>query len=346
MTDSPWYPESPPRRPRSCCGVTLGQPHPSGNRTGVGSHAPNVDGMRLSIWPLTPQSWSDLLAAVHHADRTGWDGAYVADHFMGDGGEFGAETTPWLEATATVPALLTSTKRLRVGTLVLGSTYRHPAVLANWAASVDQLSGGRLVLGVGAGWQRNEHDQYGIELPKPGPLLRRFEEYCQVLNGLLRDELTTIDGEWFQLDDARCEPKPAQTEMPLLIGAKRDRMLRVVARHADQWNMWGLPETIAERAAELDRACAEVGRDPTDITRSAQVLVRLTDDAETGRSFIESSAPRAAFAGTAAQFAEVVGRWAEVGVSEVIVPDSALGTGSERLDAMDGLLAAVRATAA
>ncbi len=296
--------------------------------------------MRLSIWPLSPQPFVDLSATVRHADRTGWDSAYVADHFMGDGGEFGAEETPWLEATATISALLATTERIRVGSLVLGSTYRHPAVLANWAATTDQLSDGRLILGVGAGWQRNEHDQYGLELPPPGPLLRRFDEYCRALNGLLRDERTTIDGEFFQLDEALCEPKPRQDRLPLLVGGKRDRMLRVVARHADQWNMWGLPAVIAERSAALDAACAEVGRDPAEIVRSAQALVRLTDDPDEARAFVSSVAPRAAFAGTADQFASVVEEWADAGVGEVIVPDSGLGSGPERLEAMDALLAA------
>ena len=242
-----------------------------------------------------------------------------------------------------MPALLASTKRLHVGTLVLGSTYRHPAVLANWAATTDQLSRGRLVLGVGAGWQRNEHDQYGLELPAPGPLLRRFDEYCHVLNGLLRDGRTSFAGTWFQLDDALCEPKPHQERLPLLIGGKRDRMLRVVARHADRWNMWGLPDVIAERSAALDHACAEIGRDPVEIERTAQALVLLTDDDDAARSFVEASAPRAAFAGTAEQFAELAAGWASVGVDEVIVPDTALGTGARRLEAMDAILAAVRA---
>jgi alkanesulfonate monooxygenase SsuD/methylene tetrahydromethanopterin reductase-like flavin-dependent oxidoreductase (luciferase family) len=302
--------------------------------------------MRLAIWPLTPQPWSEVAATVHHAERTGWDGAYVADHFMGDGGEFGAEETPWLEATATISALLALTERLRVGSLVLGSTYRHPAVLANWAATADQVSGGRLVLGVGAGWQQNEHEQYGLELPGAAPLVRRFDEYCQVLTGLLREDRTTVDGEFFQLDAALCEPKPVQARLPLLIGGKRDRMLRLVARHADQWNMWGLPPVIAERSAVLDQACAVIDRDPADIVRSAQALVLLTDDAALGTSFVDAVAPRAAFAGTADRFAELVQRWADVGVGEVVVPDSALGSRAHRLEAMDALLAAVRSTEA
>ena len=105
-------------------------------------------------------------------------------------------------------------------------------------------------------------------------------------------------GDFFQLADAVCEPKPQQDHLPLLIGGKRDRMLRIVARHADQWNMWGLPDVIAERGAELDRACSELGRDPAEIVRSAQALVRITDDPVASRAFVDSVSPRAAFAGT------------------------------------------------
>ena len=235
--------------------------------------------MRFSIWPTLGQPWADVLEVTRHAEASGWDGVYVADHFMGDaGGNFGAVESPMLEATAALPALAMATDRLRLGTLVLGNTYRHPAVLANWAATVDQLSGGRVLLGVGAGWQENEHAQYGIRLPPPGERIARFEEACHVWNGLLRQPATTFTGTYYQLTDAICEPKPVQTPLPLLIGGKGDRMLGVVARHADEWNMWGLADVIAERAAVLDRRCEAIGRDPATIKRSAQALVLLTDE--------------------------------------------------------------------
>lgn len=131
--------------------------------------------MRFSIWPSLQQPWSDVLEVARHAEATGWDGVYVADHFMGSGGDFGPDTTPTHEATASLAALAAVTERVRLGTLVLGNTYRHPAVVANWAATVDHVSGGRLLLGIGAGWQENEHQQYGIELPPPRERLDRFE---------------------------------------------------------------------------------------------------------------------------------------------------------------------------
>ncbi len=297
--------------------------------------------MRFSVWPNVSQPWSDVLEIVRHAEATGWDGVYVADHFMGSGGEFGPDLTPNLEATGVLAGLATVTDRVRLGSLVFGNTYRHPAVLAKWAATVDHLSGGRLLLGIGAGWQENEHEQYGIDLPAPRERLDRFEEACQVIRGLLTQERTDVDGEHYRLTGACAEPKPVQARLPMLIGGKGDRMMGIVARHADEWNMWGLPETIAERTAVLERRCEAIGRDPGEIARSAQALVRLTDDPKAADEFVTRTGPRAAIAGPPERFAEVCAEWQEVGLDEVIVPDFTLGQGARKLDALDALLEAV-----
>ena len=297
--------------------------------------------MRFSIWPSLMRPVDEVLEVATHAERTGWDGVYVADHFMGDGGGFGPEESPTLEATAVLAALAVATERVRLGPLVLGTTYRQPTVVAKWAATVDHLSGGRLVLGVGAGWQQNEHERYGIELPAVGARVERFAEVCLVLTGLLREHRTTFDGHWFHLDDAPCEPKPVQRHLPLLIGAKGDRMLGVVARHADEWNLWGLPPWIAERSAVLERHCESVGRDPSEIRRSTQALILPTSDPSEARAFLDAVAPRAAVAGPWEHILETVDGWVAVGVDELIVPDNTLGRGQERLDRMDAFLAAV-----
>jgi alkanesulfonate monooxygenase SsuD/methylene tetrahydromethanopterin reductase-like flavin-dependent oxidoreductase (luciferase family) len=297
--------------------------------------------VRLCLWTLAQQSWSDLLDAVVHADAEGWHGAYVADHFMGDGARFGAVDGPVWEATATVAALAARTEALRLGTLVLSSTYRHPAVVANWATTVDHASGGRLVLGVGAGWQANEHEQYGLDLPSPGERLARLDETCTVLRSLLEQPRTTFHGQSFSIDDAVLEPKPIQAHVPLLVGAKGDRALRIVARHADVWNLWALPDLLAEREALLDAHCEALGRDPATIERSVQALVMLTDDPDHARRFVERVAPRAAIAGPLDHVVEAMGAWADAGVDEVVVPDLFLGRGHERSDRLDAILAAV-----
>jgi alkanesulfonate monooxygenase SsuD/methylene tetrahydromethanopterin reductase-like flavin-dependent oxidoreductase (luciferase family) len=292
--------------------------------------------MRFALWPNLQQPWADVLDAVRHAEATGWDGVWVADHFMGDGSGFGPEHTPTLEATAALGVLAGATERLQLGSLVLGTTYRHPAVVAKWAATLDAASGGRLTLGLGAGWQENEHRQYGIELPPVPDRVARFAEVCEITRSLLTEERTTVAGRFFQLDDALCEPKPAH--LRLLIGAKGDRMLGLVARYADAWNMWGLPPDIAERSAVLDRHCERIGRDPATIRRTAQALVFITDDESRAAEILAGTAPRATVAGPPERFAEVVAGWRDAGVDEVIVPDFVLGRGARRRESMDAVM--------
>ena len=201
--------------------------------------------MRFSVWTSTNQPWSEVLATARHAEASGWDGVWVADHFMGNvPGPTPAEV-PTLEAGSVVAALGAAVPRVRIGTLVYGNTYRHPAVLANMAATADHVSGGRFVLGIGAGWQVNEHEQYGIELPPVRARVDRFAEAIQVIRSLLREPTTTLAGEHYRLTDALCEPKPVQTPLPILVGAKGDRMISIAARYADEWNAWGLPDQIA-----------------------------------------------------------------------------------------------------
>lgn len=299
--------------------------------------------MRFSIWPSLSQPWSDVVATARHAEATGWHSVYVADHFMANSDDPAEAAVPMLEATAALAALAMVTDRVRLGPLVLGMTYRHPAVVANWAASVDRLSNGRLVLGLGAGWQANEHEQYGIELPAPGPLVSRFHEGLRVIEGLLTQESTTVAGDHYRVTEALCEPKPVQSRVPLLVGCTGERMLGIVARHADEWNMWGLPDAVAERSAVLDRRCEQIGRDPASVARSCQALWYLTGNSADGRALAERSPGRAAVGGTVEDVAEVVRGWAEVGVSEVIVPDGTLGTGAQRRDTMDAIIEGVAA---
>jgi F420-dependent oxidoreductase-like protein len=297
--------------------------------------------MRFSVWVGLTQPWSDVLATAMHAEATGWDGVYVADHFMADAGGPYPPDTPNLEAAAALSALAAATQRVRLSALVFGITYRHPAVLAKWAATTDHVSGGRLLLGLGAGWQENEHEQYGIALGRPGERIERFDEALQVIRGLLDDETTTIDGEHYTVRDAVAWPKPVQERLPILIGGKGDRMLGVVAKHADEWNMWSSPETLAERRAVLDAHCERIGRDPAEIATSTQALTMVADD-DKGAELEASMGPvRPTCAGSPSHFAERVAEWRDVGVDEVIVPDVGLGGGPGARDSLDALLEAV-----
>ncbi|HEX8804102.1 MAG TPA: TIGR03560 family F420-dependent LLM class oxidoreductase [Acidimicrobiales bacterium] len=299
--------------------------------------------MRFSVWPGTGQPFADVLEVARHAADTGWDGVWVADHFMANAGGPTPPETPMLEAGSTVAALAATVPRVRLGTLVYGNTYRHPAVVANMAATVDRISDGRFTLGLGTGWQVNEHRQYGIPLPPTGELVDRFAEALQVVRSLLRQPTTTFAGRHYRLTDALCEPKPVQRPLPILVGASGERrMLRLVARWADQWNCWGGPDVVRHKSAVLDRHCAEVGRDPATIARTAQALVFLTDDVAAGEA-LAARVPRAAFGGPPERLAEVVAEYAEAGLDELIVPDVTLGTGSERLDRLDTFIERVAA---
>jgi F420-dependent oxidoreductase-like protein len=295
--------------------------------------------VRLSIWPGTENDWQEVLATARHAERTGWDGVWVADHFMQNMPDGSRPLTPRLEGWTAVAALAGLVGRVRVGVLVSGNTYRHPAVLANMAATVDQVSGGRLVLGLGAGWQQNEHDAYGIELPPPPERLRMLREACEVVKGLLRDERTTFEGAHYQLADAVCDPKafPGGLGIPLLIGGSGERVtMRIAARYADAWNTWGLPEVIEAKTRVLARHCEELGRDAAAIERSAQVMVHLTEDAAERERLRVATGTLPSAAGGAAELAEVVAGYRAIGLDELIVPDRTLGgTLAERLETMD-----------
>lgn len=294
--------------------------------------------MRFSFWTNTSQPWSDLVDGVTHAEQTGWDGVYVADHFMADaGGPFPADL-PMFEATAALSALASMTERVRLAALVFGITYRHPAVLAKWAATTDHISDGRLLLGLGAGWQENEHEQYGIALGPPGQRVDRFAEALQVVRGLLDDDTTTVEGDHYTVRDAIAWPKPVQRHLPILVGATGPRMLGVVARHADEWNMWSLAPALAERRAVLNQKCEAIGRDPGEIATSTQALFFVLDNNDDAETWIKMVEGRPCVAGTADRIAQSVAAWRDAGVDEVIVPDFTLGTGTQRADALDTII--------
>ena len=293
--------------------------------------------MRFSIWLETEQTWDDLLGSAEHAERTGWDGVWVADHFMPNGERSQA---PRLEAWTTIAGVGACLDRARIGVLVTGNTYRHPAVLAKMAATVDRISEGRLVLGLGAGWQQNEHEAYGIDLPSVSERLARLEEACQVIRLLHSQERSNFEGRFYQLVDAPCEPKPLQQPLPLLVGGSGEKVtMRIAAKYADEWNCWGLPELIEQKSQVLSRHCLELGRDPSSIKRSAQALIYLSEDNEQLERWRSHSSSTPRIIGTASEVADVVSRYVEIGLDEFVVSDHTLGReASEKRDNMDRFL--------
>lgn len=283
--------------------------------------------MRFSFWPGPGNTWEDTLELARHAESTGWDGIWYADHFMPNAADTGS---PVNEAWTTLAALAASVPRVRIGPLVTGNTYRHPAVLAKMAATVDRISGGRLVLGLGSGWQENEHAAYGIPFYTTGDRLRRLDEACRAIRSLLREARTSLDGKYYQLADAPLEPKPVQQPLPLLIGGGGEKVtLRIAARWADEWNTWGDVATMTHKMQVLNRHCADVGRDPAEIQRSAVAMLFLSDDAALLERVRGGGSGRPLIAGNLAEVRDVVRAYADAGVDELIIPDFNLG-GRER----------------
>jgi F420-dependent oxidoreductase-like protein len=290
--------------------------------------------MRFSIWPSPVRPWEEILELTRHCEATGWDGVYFADHFMPNGPDATPLDGDTLECWSVMAALASAVPRLRLGTLVSSVTYRHPAVLANIAAAVDRISGGRLLLGIGAGWQENEHAAYGIELGSVKERLDRFDEACQVLTSLLREPRTTFAGEHYRLTEAPNQPAPVQERLPILIGGGGEkRTMRMAAQYADEWNAWTTPEVLAHKVGVLRRHCDDLGRDPAEIAVSTQALLFLsTDEAwladKRGNGIV----------GTPAEVTEIVAAYRDAGCDELIIPDFTLGPMARRKDTCDLLI--------
>ena len=219
-----------------------------------------------------------MLAVWQAADDIDvFESGWTFDHFYPI---FSDPTGPCMEGWITLTALAQATTRLRLGTMVTGIHYRHPAVLANMASTLDIISGGRLEIGIGAGWNEEESGAYGIQLGSPAERSDRFEEACEVIVGLLSQETTTVNGTHYQVTNARNEPKPIQRPHPPICigGSGEKRTLRTAARYAQHWNfVAGPPEEFTRKRDILHAHCEDIGRDPTEILLSGQVI--FTDDA-------------------------------------------------------------------
>jgi len=246
-------------------------------------------------------------------------GAWLFDHFMPLGPD---QTGPIFEGWTLLGALAAETQRLRLGLMVTGNTYRHPAILANIGATVDVVSQGRLDFGIGAGWFQFEHDAYGIPLPPPRERIDRLGEACEVIKLMWTERAPDFDGQYYHLTGAYCEPKPVQNPYPPFVigGGGEQRTLRVAARYADMWNLVGVDlETYRHKSSVLDERCAEIGRDPSDIVRSIQLnpdLENLRAAREDAARFIDAGARHVVFGLRTPYPDRIVERMAE----EVVAP--------------------------
>ena len=296
--------------------------------------------MRFAFWVGNGHDWSATIDNVKRAEETGWDGIWFADHFMPFMGDVDG---PVHEVWSALSAFAAVTDRVRLGPLVCGNTYRNPAVLMKQAVTADHVSAGRMVLGIGAGWQENEHTAYGLEYGTFTDRFERLEEALQIIRSLRTEDLTTLEGERYQVVEAPLEPKPVGP-LPILIGGGGEKKtLRMVATYADEWNIWATPEIMEQKSKVLDQRCAEVDRDPAEILRSAAALLFLCDDEARATELRERGIERPSLIGTPAQLQEQLGAFAELGVDEVIIPDFNLGDPAKYHDTLDRFLEEVAA---
>ena len=250
-------------------------------------------------------SFDTLVERWQYFEKLGFDSVWDCDHFNQTSQPGG----PYFEGWTILAALAARTKSIRIGVLVSSNTFRHPALLAHQALTVDHISKGRLELGIGAGYQEWEHERFGIPLPPPGDRRRAFHETVQIVDSLLRNETTTFKGRYYQLDGAYVRPAPVQSPRPpLTLGAHKTHMLRICAEYADTWNSSGSIEEMRERGLILDEHCADLGRDPKLIRRSWYGWASKM--AGQGLPDPWSSVDA---------FEEVVGRYHEVGVNEFVI---------------------------
>ena len=262
-------------------------------------------GIRFGICTDQNLPFEVLAERWRYFEQLGFDSVWDCDHFN----QPSNPTGPYFEGWTLLAALAARTERIRVGVLVSSNTFRHPALLAQQAITVDHVSNGRLELGFGAGWFEPEHRRLGLPFPPPGELVGRFHEAVQVLDSLLRNETTTFEGRWYRLEGAYVRPRPVQQPRPpLTLGAHRPRMLRICAQYADAWNSFCTVEEMRERSRILDEHCAAIGRDPREIRRSLygwashMASQGLPDPWESVDAF-----------------EDVVGRYREAGVDEFVI---------------------------
>ena len=234
-------------------------------------------------------AWDEIVRIWQRAESLGYDTAWTYDHFaavMMD------PFDPCLEAWTCLAALAVHTSRIRIGTLVTGNTYRHPAVLAKIATTVDILSRGRLEFGIGAGWYEPEHTMLGLPFGTVRSRCERLDEALTVIRALWRERQPTFHGTHYQLSAAIAEPKPVQQPHPpiTVAGVGEKRMLPIVARHADTWSGFGSPDVYRRRIDILRRCCDAVGRDCDAIEKQVLVPAAITDDLASAAPLVQGYA--------------------------------------------------------
>jgi F420-dependent oxidoreductase-like protein len=260
----------------------------------------------------------ELRSVWRRIEDLGYGWISIWDHFYGATGR--PDDAACLEAVAMHAALACSTTKVRCGSLVYSVGYRHPAVLAKAITAIDQLSGGRADMGIGAGWAQVEYQAYGIPFPDVKTRMDQLEEGIQCLRGLLHDDVTTFDGQHFTLTEARNEPRPLQSKLPIWIGGGGEkRTLKIAARHADGWNVPFIsPDEFARKNAVLDQHCADVGRDPAEIKRAINTGLAFNEESlQQQFGAIAEFVRPGVLTGTDDQVLDTIGRYVDAGADQV-----------------------------
>jgi F420-dependent oxidoreductase-like protein len=260
----------------------------------------------------------ELRSVWRRIEDLGFGWISIWDHFYGATGK--PDDAVCLEAVAMHAALACTTSKVRCGSLVYSIGYRHPAVLAKAITAIDQLSGGRADMGIGAGWAVVEYNAYGIEFPGVKTRMDQLEEGIQCLRGLLHDDVTSFSGEHFTLTEARNEPRPVQSKLPIWIGGGGEkRTLKIAARYADGWNVpFVSPEIFAHKNAVLDEHCEAVGRDRNEVKRAINVGLAWTE--ESLQAQFGALAPMVrggVLSGTDEQIIDMISRYVDAGADQV-----------------------------
>ena len=273
-------------------------------------------------------TWQELRDTWKLIDALGYDTAWTFDHFFAI---LSDPSGPCFEGWISLTALAAETSRVQAGVLVTGNTYRHPAVLAKMAATLDHISGGRLIMGLGGAWFEMEHNAYGIPFYTTAERIRRLDEAAEIIKRLWTEKQVTFEGRYYQLRDAYCEPKPLQQPRPpIMIGGSGEKLLlRVVAKHADQWNTFGSPEVFRHKIEVLGEHCAAAGRSLDEIEVSWAGATLITDAREEKAELLGRWAgafgitpeeyAMGALVGSADEVRERVQRLIEAGVSHFIL---------------------------
>ncbi len=260
----------------------------------------------------------ELISVWQRIEALGFGWISVWDHFYGATGK--PDDAACLEAVAMHAALACSTSKVRCGSLVYSVGYRHPAVLAKAITAIDQLSGGRADMGIGAGWAEVEYQAYGIPFPSLGTRMDQLEEGIQCLRGLLHEETTDFDGKWFSLTQARNEPRPVQAKLPIWVGGGGEkRTLNIAAKYADGWNVpFIAPDMFAHKSAVLDQHCASVGRDPKEIKRAVNLGLAYTEESLVHQfGAIANRVRPGVLTGSNEEIIDRIGQYVEAGADQV-----------------------------